>query len=212
MSRNIPKQLQNGLIWWWDGTGKDLSWNSRDLIVTDWIKTRVLQNDWITYNGSSSTALTATWLWISLSSFTCSVWVKTNSLPTDSAERRAIWLLNSSSQNIGYFQLYQSNYYAIAWVWWANWILQPSYPISSILSTWIYELITIVETWTSFLMYRNDMLMVSWGSGTFSWTLDRITTSSPSSYWDWTIINPMVWNRALSHTEIQLLHKATWIK
>lgn len=52
--RTLPKVLQEGLVLWLDSNGKDLSWNGNNgTLVNTPTKIRRLQNDGLSYNGSS---------------------------------------------------------------------------------------------------------------------------------------------------------------
>lgn len=215
--KTLPLNLRSGLkLWidwsnngttWYDqsGNGYNMTWSNTP------VSSRRLQSKQTKFNGTNQNMVSSTGLWISLTSLTISAWYNPWTLPTSTQERRVISLLNSSAQSFAYVELYQSLYYAITWVWWSNGTLQPSTPIPVV---WRHAMITIVQTWSTMYMYINWSLITSTSSWTFSWTIDKfeIWWNASSNYADWYVSNAMVWDRALSSTEVQQLYNSQYIK
>ena len=221
MAKNIPKQLQNGLVMWLDSAGKDLSgtWNNGTLNGSP-TKTRVLQNDGLAF----TTSMVNFWDVLDFEyneSFTKSFWNKT----TDWASAKHLMSKQSSSTTY--------------WPWieislwkYACWLYQSLSSLrretSLAYNDWKWRMVTFTYNgnWlASWLIWYIDWLPVTLSAKAGdTWTITQTmlnTTwfqingrwnSTTDSVHTGTIINPMIWNRALSATEIQLLHKATFIK
>lgn len=209
--RNLPKQLQNWLILWLDSNGKDLSWNQNNwTLVNAPTKVRVLQNDGLSYNGSNQYVNCPS---INNSNFTISIWASLTSLSTQYAifSKYYIW---TDAQTSWFIDTYLSNTFRL-WInsWWV--LYTTSLTFAPIINK-LY-LLTGTYDWTTLKLYINWNFNNSVSSpapnisttpifvGAFSWT-------SPWAYAPMKWLNPMIWNRALSATEIQQLYYSQWIK
>lgn len=207
MARNIPKILQNGLVMWLDWAGKDLSGNGNNwTLVNTPTKVRRLQNDGLSYNGSSQrTTFTAPTLWTTL---TLSFWLSYDGAGTGEQQSVMLWGTSGNKATCvrlsgGNLQYLNSNF--SAWVWGAF----------TFTTGKLYHIVVVMDA-SGGRMYKDT---VQWASDAGTTTLAGTQWSAIASngnaaqdYWNGKIINPMVWNRALSATEIDLLHKSTFIK
>ncbi len=226
MARNLPKQLQNGLILWLDSAGKDLSWNwNNGTLVNAPTKVRRLQNDGLSYNGSNQSVTVSTSLPMVAYNWdrTWSAWVYLN-------VNNVYNTIFNYSGGTGVDNKYWWEWFNINNVWkaYTRFFTQANSQElwgygTTVLSTWKWYMITAVKIGiniTDCKIYVNavseSLTNASIGTLTANitaWTpfvwVRWNTTELPMN---WKILNPMIWNRALSATEIQLLHKCTFIK
>ena len=220
MARQLPTILKQWLVLWLDSAGHDLSWNwNTGTLVNTPTKVRVLQNDWLSYNGSSQyiTIPDANsldfWTW----DFTINIWAdKVSSV---------------ASNNETYFSKMTDSWsWSATWInLWLNWAASPQLSFSTweanantivwytIYWSWAWKMITAIKSWTNLDLYINWFKVA-----TTSWTVRNVNTTTAANVWrytwDWTwlyswkSINPMLWNRALSAKEIEMLYYSTFIK
>lgn len=211
MARNLPKWLQSWLVMWLNSSGIDVSgnWNNGTLVNSP-TKVRRLQNDGLSYNGSSQyTTFPQIVNWNSTLTFSLWIWPTT-----------ANWAL---------FGKFGSEWDMLSRVDFTNKTITWDYKSSSLAWSFTitpnssfdnskYFLATFVREsdWTR-RIYINGILVVSNWAGTTqasnSTTVNLHRTWAPSpEYLIWKTINPMLWNRALSAKEIELLRVSTFIK
>lgn len=119
-------------------------------------------------------------------------------------ENRCFHLENSSNQSIIYLETYLGKYYAICWVGWSNWVLNPTTPTPPT-STWTHYVVT--HTGSAMEMYINGSSVATGWSAWFSVTADEVIIGwTTSSWWDWKIDEVWLWDRALSWSEITELY------
>lgn len=212
MARNIPKQLQNGLVLWLDGTGNDLSgnWNNGTLVNAP-TKVRVLQNDGLGYNGSnqyvtvpqpynfSNTNQLSFGCWV----YPTNAWFSMANISKVDGGTNQFFIANNGNQvNWQIFWNDATSSYATA---------EGSIPSNK----WSFVFITY--DWANIQHYINSALIsttavaksINAATSPVYWTWSN---GSGLHFWSGKIINPLLYNRALSPTEVQLLHKATFIK
>ena len=182
-----------------DGSAVDTAWSN------DWTASNVTylpaERGYVEEVGSFNsnwTVTTWTWIWIWLTAFTVSAFIKSS--VADTAERRVLAWLNSWGSNIFYMQYYQNKYYAIAWVWWADWVIQPTSPTPPV---WEYVHYLIENNWTNFRMYVNNILVWS-DTWSFSETLDKVIIGNN---YNWDIWLTRIYNRALNESERTALYQ-----
>lgn len=214
MARNLVKQLQNGLVLWLDSNGKDLSGNGNNgTLVNAPVKQRVLQNDGLTYNGTSQYVSVPDATQLRLTTLTLSAWItiswtnsiEQNPIRKDTPWTRHLWGFTIPTWTNISAQVYNGTNYITT---------------AHTLRVWVPTHATMVITGSSgtVSLYINWVLV---GSPVVIWAFTAPTTQLTigsaydwtlvGNYFNWKIINPMLWNRALSAQEIQMLHKATFI-
>lgn len=161
------------IIWKWgfNWNWNDASWSWYNLTVSNVTYWNWLLNQWWVFNWSTSSATSATWLWISLTNYTLNAVINPTSIPAWSDFWEIFWLFNASAQYIIWLMIYQSKYYTLQWVWWANWLVQPTTPTPA---SWRRELITVVWSTTAITLYRNWIQIGTAWSWSFSWTVNQI--------------------------------------
>jgi len=231
MAKNLPKNLQTGLVLWLDWTvdgttARDVSGSlNNGTTVGSPTTQRVVQNKGFVLNGSSQYVNTNFVPQFWTVSFTMSVWIKTS---TSQADKRIFWCYNAwstpntilhiishdpaiASNNRIWHELRCSNNIVAL-------LNYGTYPIND----WQYHLATIVVNRTTNFVhaYLDGWLVLSTAvtfTGTFTAdtrpsTVWAILAPTATSFWAGNAVNPMIWYRDLSHTEVQQLHKATYIK
>lgn len=210
--RNLPKQLQNGLVMWLDSNGKDLSgnWNNWTLVNAP-TKVRRLQNDGLSYNGTSQyTTFPQTVNWNSTLTFSVWIWQATANgalfWKFASAEWDMLCRLDFTNKTLTW------DYKNSSFVWSSLTTSIQSFDTSK------YFLATFVrESDGTRKIYINSVLKASgWAwttQNTLSSTVNFHRTWAPGpEYLPWKTISPMLWNRALSAKEVEALYYATYIK
>lgn len=162
----------------WDATDSSGNWNN-------WVSTNIIWTwgkvwSWsASFNWTTSNIATLSWLNIPITNYTINVWIKPTSIPTWNDFWEILWVFNSSAQYIVWLMLYQQKYYALQWVWWANWLIQPTSPIPT---AWATEMLTVVWSTTAITLYRNWVQIWTAWSWSFSWVINYI------KIWNWKYI------------------------
>jgi len=222
MSRNIPKQLQNWLVLWLDSNGKDLSgnWNNGTLVNSP-TKVRVLQNDGLSYNGSTQ-YINTNFSALSTNSFTLNTWFKTS---TAQVNGLLFWTYSASTtvffwQDTNWDWLHKLSFYLRD----SNGVqtAQDSTCNSNVMNDGKYHMATLsVNRSDNIVTQYFDWVLTNTISKTFTWNFTNWYTRLVWWYnwsgwqlpdYTWYCINPMIWNRALSQTEIEMLYISTFIK
>ena len=190
-----------------DSNGNDLSWNGNTgTLVNAPTKVRRLQNDGLTYNGTTqyqnipltgTTAVTIS-LWAKKVSGSNFVLIRKDTVWT----RHLYWMSNGTGDELK-LGVYNWTFYEVT---------------SSLAPAEWFVHFAMTVSWSSWtcIAYKNGVSVGSISVWAFTAPssdvyIARDVTGS-AGFFNWTVINPMIWNRALSATEIQLLHKATFIK
>ena len=217
--KNLPKNLQQNLVLWLDWsvsgtTAYDLSWNSNNW-TTSWSPTtqRVLQNKGFTLNGSSQYIIP--WFLPSYQNLTLSFAVKIDNI---SVTNTIFAFRNSGNWNPILASYVESGSF--------NFRLRNNSGgniiniVSPAISQSIYYLMAYsinTSTW-EIILYQNWIPVASWTYGWWSitvnsdWSAIWVDRFIARQYLVWNVINPMIWNRTLSPTEIQQLYYSTYIK
>lgn len=206
MAKNLPKQLQNGLVLWLDGAGKDLSGNANNgTLINSPTKVRVLQNDGLTYNGSNQYITTS--LPAAMTTMTDSVWINTNGGNTmivsddQSNNRNGCMYFSAGNNTLNYIFNNGSSYINVAST------------ITLTNNVW-YNAVGVYDG-SAIRIYINGVLnnstAASWTPQNV-WAYYQLAAQAGITNFNWKIINPMRWNRALSTKEIEMLYVSTFIK
>lgn len=179
-----------------DSSGNGYNWTATEITWKPWI---VWHWDWSAgCNWTTSSIVTSTWLNIAITNYTISVWINPSSIPTWSDFWEIIWIFNNSAQYIIWLMLHQQKYYCLQWVWWANWIVQPTTPIPTVNTK---ELLTIVWNTTAITLYRNWIQIWTAWAWSFTWTINQI------KIWNWKYVwlidEIIIRNNALSPAEVK---------
>ena len=207
-ARKLSKNLQRGLVLWLDGstnwtTAYDKSGSGNDFTINNSPTTqRILGQKWWDLNGTNqylSRSYTP-----SFTAVTVNMWINVDIV-------NGFVLLDDSNQNLfaqittwGYinFATQVNGYNNLTWT-------------LPFVGTWKWVMATLTYDWVTKKIYSNWVFDTSVAK---TWT---ITTSSYIYIWayqwlwyyaDWRIIYPMIWNRALSQSEIRQLYQETFIK
>lgn len=193
--------LTTGLVSYWKMEDTTDYWGTLNTTWTNMSFVSGKVNNAGSFNGSTSNMVTATWLWIAVSSYTLNLWIKPTSIPAWNDFWELLWIFNGSAQYIIWLMLYQGKFYTLQWIWWANWILQPSSPTPS---TWTWQMLTVKLTWTTITLYLNWSQIATWWSWTFSWTINQI------KIWLWKYVGLIdeiwFWTKAISAQELTDLY------
>ena len=216
--RTLPLNIRDWLQLWIDGSNNgsttyyDVSGNGRDGTAIAMTQTRILQHkkmsfSWSWYINLPTTMASSLW-----TSFTWSWWIKAK----ETSGTYYIWSLYNQGDSPEiriYISANTLNFYLYDW-----WGYQCQLSTAYTSTNWNY--ITIIATTNSFIMYINWVAVTS--DTSWSFNIDWATIHSIWYYWinwttqaqkfNWDITNVMIWNRALSATEVQQLHKAQYIK
>ena len=198
---------------WLDGAGSDLSGTGNTgTLNSSPTKVRVLQNDWLTYNGSSqsvSTGINTTW------AMTVSAWIYFSTLPTNG------WIVTKDSGtavNGCQFNIWINGSQQLRWAINTSWWTERHIVYTTALATnkWHNIVWTFSGSGWELRLFLNwvDIWNLAWAATTQATTGTTMYVGRRGNWWyfPWNIVNPMIYNRALSATEVQLLHKATFIK
>lgn len=213
--------MQNWLVLWLDGslswtTAYDVSGNGNNWTLSsssNITKQRVLQNAWFVKASTDDRITVTRNSWLEPINWTVACWFKmsrtwaaqvlvgiNNVINADTywyllyidSSNRIAWEVDSSSafnQAIWTLALNDSKYHLWVLTWdWTN--------VKTFLD-WVQHT-SISQTLT--IAYNNQDIKIGWDS-----------TANTRYFWG-DIINPMIWNRALSATEIMLLRNSTFIK
>ena len=183
----------NDIVGWYNGT---VTWAT---LTTD----RFWNTNWAySFSWNNSDSISKTWVALPLTNYSIHVWINTASIPSWSDFGEILWLFNSSSQYVFWLMIYQWKYYTLQWVWWANWVVNPSSPLPT---TWTWELLSVIWWWTSITIYRNWVQIWTWWNWTFSATVDNVRV------WLWKYVGKIgeltILNRAHSADEVKAVYE-----
>ena len=158
--------------------------------------------DWVNDN------LNRTGLSKSFTAITASVWFNADAI-SGGWESRVFHMENVSNQSVIYLETYLGKYYAICWVGWAKWLLNPTSPTPW---TWAWTHYVITHTGSAMEMYINGSSVATGWSAWFSVTADEIIVGwTTSSWWDGRIDAVWVWDRAITAAEVtELYNGGAW--
>lgn len=217
MARNLPKQLQVGLIGWWDSNGKNLVSISNNATITGTpSKIRVLQNDGNLYNSTANYGNCGTLG--TLTEATFNVWIN---VPTIAANYTGVLACyNDSSPSTSVWEIVIAN---SAWSLMFQWFSLSGATFNAInswllsLNKWYMATLVIQNGWTKFyidsnLIWTNTNTGINFSNfATMPITLGT-DNGNGSRPWNNKNINSMVYNRALPAKEVEMLYYSTFIK
>ena len=226
--KKLPLNLRDWLVFWgsWDTswtTYYDASWAwNNGTFVNSPTLSRTGQHKQYTFNGTTQyitlpntniTSNLTVWAWIKTSTtWTTKMIILNYTQANDPTAKVAWWQFNITSWNFIQFTSWKftwttlnTDYKAVTWV--------------TNICDWKYHLVVWQWNWTSLLVYVDWRL-----EATTAWANAPVYTSNVRSniwtneytpwtrihYFNWIIENPMIWNKALTQTEIQQLYYSTF--
>jgi hypothetical protein len=215
--KNLPKNLQNGLVLWLDWkvdgtTALDASGLANNgTTVGSPTTQRVVQNNGFVFNGSSQYMTIPSTMVNLNSTFTFNIWIKPISNWAIISKFLSEWDMLSRFDNTNKTITFDYKNSSLTW----SLLTTPNNSIESA----VYSMVTYVRNsaWVRFI-YINGILKASgWGWDTATnnasiFYLNVTNTGTPSEYLNSINLNTQFYTRDLSATEIQQLHKATYIK
>ena len=225
--KKLPLNLRDWLVFWgsWDTswtTYYDASWawnngtfvNSPTLSRTGQHKQYTFSTTkYITIPNTNITSNLTVWAWIKTSTtWTIKMIILNYTQANDPTAKVAWWQFNITSWNFIQFTswkftwiTFNTDYKPVTWV--------------TNICDWKYHLVVWQWNWTSLLVYVDWRL-----EATTAWANAPVYTSNVRSniwtneytpwtridYFNWIIENPMIWNKALTQTEIQQLYYSTF--
>ena len=226
--KQLPLNLRDWLVFWgsWDTswtTYYDASWAwNNGTLVNSPTLSRTGQHKQYTFNGTTQyitlpntniTSNLTVWAWIKTSTtWTTKMIILNYTQANDPTAKVAWWQFNITSWNFIQFTswkftwiTFNTDYKPVTWV--------------TNICDWKYHLVVWQWNWTSLLVYVDWRL-----EATTAWANAPVYTSNVRSniwtneytpwtrihYFNWIIENPMIWNKALTQTEIQQLYYSTF--